>query len=383
VINNRNHYVFINSLVTGGAERVVTNLARYDKNLKIILIWNIINFDVPHEQIFFLLDKKGFLPFDLLIAFFKLLKFIKKNNVSAINSHLFWSNYINVFASLFTKHNTICTHCVSFKAKFEVSFKKYIFHYCLLKFLFLKSTNNTFKSKALMCEYSKLFKFDNGVVIYNPLDIEYISKKSLEYDLNISSHSVLIVGRFHSTKGQASILRAIPHINERIKFIFLGDGPNFGTCKLLAKELGISQRVLFVGNVDNPYPYYKFCKFYLSNSSAEGFPNSLIEAIYFECYPIHSDCLTGPREIITNFSSYLPVSFSSQEDFHIHQLGILFPTDSIQSMVESIKFSFESNLSLDVHLSKQLLKRLDINSINIQYSSLFDNAISEKEFESI
>ena len=53
-------------------------------------------------------------------------------------------------------------------------------------------------------------------------------------------------------------------------------------------------------NNANPYKFMKHATCYVLSSSWEGFPNSLIEAMYLNGCVISTNCSTGPSEIITH-----------------------------------------------------------------------------------
>ena len=108
--------VFINDLNNGGAEKVISKLSRsYGKEHVLIRIWPEIFNPIHCNNTHVLLNKRRSIFFDLFLASWRLYKFVKLKNITAINSNLFWANYINVFISLFIGHKTICTHSVSFE----------------------------------------------------------------------------------------------------------------------------------------------------------------------------------------------------------------------------------------------------------------------------
>lgn len=63
---------------------------------------------------------------------------------------------------------------------------------------------------------------------------------------------VVCPGRFHPSKGQDVLLRALPAVRERFpgaRLEFLGGGPTLEECRRLAEELGVEAAVTFRGTV--------------------------------------------------------------------------------------------------------------------------------------
>ncbi|HFF4737839.1 TPA: glycosyltransferase family 4 protein, partial [Acinetobacter baumannii] len=77
--------------------------------------------------------------------------------------------------------------------------------------------------------------------------------------------------------------------------IILGDGEELDKCK----ERAAQGNIKLIGNVDNPEFYYQISDFVISNSSAEGYPMSIIEAVSCGCFAFLSD-IEPHREFVSN-----------------------------------------------------------------------------------
>ncbi|HEX8994084.1 MAG TPA: glycosyltransferase [Candidatus Paceibacterota bacterium] len=77
------------------------------------------------------------------------------------------------------------------------------------------------------------------------------------------------------------VIRALPTLPPRIKFVVLGTGPEDVSLKKLALSLGVSERVLFIGYVghDELPRYLKASDIFIRPSRSEGMGNSFIEAM--------------------------------------------------------------------------------------------------------
>ncbi|WP_434527755.1 glycosyltransferase [Vibrio sp. K4] len=364
-------HILINSLSGGGAERVVSSIVNSQpEKFTLVSIWNINEYDLNSEvQYTALLNKKRFLLLDLILAFFKLLFFVKAENVKYINSHLFWANYLNVVVSFFTKHKTYCTHCVAFESKFKKGTFSYFFHYLLCCKLLTRAYGHTFKCNDLMVSYRKIFKFRHCSVIYNPV-VKKIDDDSnrIQFPFIENCKYILCVGRFHETKNQKEIIKALKLLPENIHVIFLGDGPKLEECKNLSIRLNVSNRVHFLGHCNNPSYFYQRVSYLISGSLSEGFPNVMIEAIFHKCFPITYDCETGPREVSSVLYTAPHVSY---DKYDVYPLGVVFKSSDYLTISEAISFTLEANLEVNEVSSKFVLDALNLGKITNSYFSLY------------
>jgi glycosyltransferase involved in cell wall biosynthesis len=68
--------------------------------------------------------------------------------------------------------------------------------------------------------------------------------------ITLDEKIVCTVGRLDTQKGQVLLLRAAPLILAKIahtRFLIVGDGPDLAMLETEARQLGISQRVVFTG----------------------------------------------------------------------------------------------------------------------------------------
>lgn len=89
------------------------------------------------------------------------------------------------------------------------------------------------------------------------------------------------VGRFHRQKNHHFLIDVFAELKEKkpdCVLMLVGDGPLKGEiCKYVA-ELGLSDSVIFVGEVEDTSPYYSAMDFFLLPSLYEGFVLAAIEA---------------------------------------------------------------------------------------------------------
>lgn len=111
-----------------------------------------------------------------------------------------------------------------------------------------------------------------------------------------TGESILMVARFSAAKRQDLVIRALAHLPARIHVVFAGDGPNLNSCRDLATELGVADRVNFPGSVANVASLYLAADLCVLISHWEGFGLVVLEAAQFGKACVVSD-VEGLRDV--------------------------------------------------------------------------------------
>jgi glycosyltransferase involved in cell wall biosynthesis len=96
---------------------------------------------------------------------------------------------------------------------------------------------------------------------------------------NKTGKNILTVSRLSSDKNNKGLLRAFSMVNKNANLILLGSGPEMDELKDLAKNLGISDRVSFLGERKDVEKFYSTSDIFVLASKQEGFPNVFAEAM--------------------------------------------------------------------------------------------------------
>ena len=146
---------------------------------------------------------------------------------------------------------------------------------------------------------------DRVTAIYNPVitsEFETLAQEKPDHPwMTVEEPPVILAcGRLTKMKNYPNLFRAFARLeNEHIRLVILGEGKLETALKALSCELGIAQRVSFVGWVSNPLAFMSRARlFVLSSSDGEGLGNVLIEAMWCGCPVVSTDCVAGPREIL-------------------------------------------------------------------------------------
>jgi glycosyltransferase involved in cell wall biosynthesis len=118
-------------------------------------------------------------------------------------------------------------------------------------------------------------------------------------DLPARPPRVVAVGRLTTQKGFDLLLRALARAADASWVLEIaGEGPERGALEALASELGIRERVRFLGVVRDVPSLLAAAELFVLSSRYEGFPNVLLEAMAAGTACVSFDCPTGPRELI-------------------------------------------------------------------------------------
>ena len=159
-----------------------------------------------------------------------------------------------------------------------------------------------------MREHLSSWPEDSIQTLYNRIDIASLQRTQLskadsraELDLPNDAWIIGNVGRLHPDKDQQTLIRgfakACVHLPENARLAILGTGRLEPELRALALNLGVVDRVLFLGQVPQARRYFKAFDVFALTSDREPFGMVLLEAMAAGVVVICSDC-GGGREVI-------------------------------------------------------------------------------------
>ena len=376
--------LFINSLTSGGAEKVlsviITELIKGDIAVTLICIEKDKVYPLPKEVEIIYLSKltkhdsniKKFLYLPYLAL--KLKKHIKENNTRLIQSHIYRANFINLLAKVFgAKHKVEVVEVVSINHFKNQSLPAKI-NLRLIKLLYKYADLIIFKAQRMKVEFLKeVPNIQNYTVIENPYDIEkiqYLSHEKVDdFKFNSDKKYIINVGRLSSQKKQISLIETLIHLNKNVELIIIGEGEEQQNLENAIVQYKLKKRVHLLGRKDNPFKYIAQADIFVLSSDAEGFPNVIVEAMITATPIISTDCISGPREILAPNTD---INFQLKKEIEIAKNGILYPVDDNAALIKAINTIF-TNKEIEENYKKRgplKAKEYALKTIIAQYKKI-------------
>lgn len=142
-----------------------------------------------------------------------------------------------------------------------------------------------------LAEWARDMNFKGSLeVVPNAVNVAHFSQIYSESDLNELNNGlgkkendkyVITTSRLVKKNGVEDVIKSLKYLPENIKFIILGDGPDWQKLEDIANREGVKERVKFMGSIDHKEipKYLKISDVFIRPSLSEGFGNSFIEAM--------------------------------------------------------------------------------------------------------
>jgi len=305
VLKNKKTIAFvINSLTSGGAERVVSILVN-----ALVQKYNIIIITFVKAPIFYELNDKILVrsctnklspsknAFQAISSNFFLVKkiryFLKENDVDLCIGFMTTANILSVIASklqhipvIISERNNpyLEDHTI------PMFWKK------LRRLVYPRTNYLVVQTEGIKKFYKGFIKQRQLKIIPNPINPSFKNIHGV-----VRENIVLNVGRLSEQKAQDVLIRAFANIKPKgWKLYIAGNGEKKENLQLLINDLNMTDQIELLGTVKNVERLYSTSKIFAFTSIFEGFPNALLEAMHFGLACISTDCPTGPSELIQN-----------------------------------------------------------------------------------
>jgi len=273
--------VIIPSLHTGGSERVILHLVRNLDRTK---------FDIT----LLVLNKEGALqkmiPDDIRVIYFN---FARTSRAVFSIIKLVWARrpgivlttlgHLNLLLAAFiwllpskTAYVARESNIISMRNKDERYPKLFDF---LFKTVYNRFTRVICQARIMQQDLVDNFgiKREKTVVINNPIDLSILPEPLFTFTPH-QKLKLVSVGQLRRQKGYPRLLTMLSKLDIPFEYTIIGGGALEGDLKALAAELSLSDKVIFMGTLSNPFTHVVDADCMLQGSYYEGFPNAVIEA---------------------------------------------------------------------------------------------------------
>ena len=211
----------------------------------------------------------------------------------------------------------------------------------MMKMLYPLANGYVFQTEDAKNYFSKMIKRKKVAIIPNPINEQFVVDE--EYK-GKREKTIVTVGRIEKQKNQKLLIDAFRKISrdyDEYKLLIYGEGKLREELEKYVKEIDLSKKVIFKGQVDNIKDEILKAGIFVLSSDYEGMPNALMEAMALGIPSISTDCpCGGPRTIIKD-----------------NKNGILVDVNNVEELKNAIKKIIEDD---------KFAKRISYNAIKIR-----------------
>jgi glycosyltransferase involved in cell wall biosynthesis/putative flippase GtrA len=191
--------------------------------------------------------------------------------------------------------------------------------------------------------------------------------------------TLLMVCRLEKEKNVEIVLQALNNLEDKnIGLCIVGDGSQKNSLENMAKNIGISDKVIFTGWQNNLAPYYKMADVFVSASLYEGYGLSTVEAAYFGKPLILSE--TGVAgDIFKENESALICDAKDGACFEKNLLKVYENKDLAEKMGRSAKTTAENLLSSENNYFKKYADSIIETADNFKKKSFISRVFDFKK----
>ncbi|WP_299573102.1 glycosyltransferase [uncultured Leptotrichia sp.] len=207
-------------------------------------------------------------------------------------------------------------------------------------------------------EFVEILGMDKTKVelVYNPINLERIKEKAEnlnpDYEKYLKEDYFLQVSRLTQQKQPEHLVDIYYKLKQRgikEKLYFIGNGEKVELIKQKIKQYNLENDVILLGQIENPYPFFKNAKLFVHTAKYEGLPTVLLESLAFGTPVVAYDCPTGPKDILGENSEYGELIPLNDKDMFVEKVYELMNNNKKYenykklSFVRANDFSMESN----------------------------------------
>lgn len=302
----------INNLGSGGAEKLIeetVSIINKDKGINIDVLLLSDNKNVFDKKL-----KENGVKVDVIplrkpynpINIYYIRKYIIEGKYDIVHSHLFPTIYwVSIASKLMFKRKIkfVMTEHSTHNRRRERIYLRYLEKFIYSSYDKIISISQQTQNNLISWLRPKKTKLDRFIIIENGIDLDKF-KNAIPYkkpeicnEFTEDTKLLCMVGRFSKAKDQSTLIKAMKNLPENVHLLLLGEGPLKEKNQNLAKKIGASDRVHFLGFRDDVERILKTVDIVVLSSNWEGFGLAAVEGMVSGKLVIASN-VGGVREVI-------------------------------------------------------------------------------------
>ncbi len=241
--------------------------------------------------------------------------------------------------------------------------REHIFKFSSLftdKIIFVCNTARENFIRLRLANPKKSFVVYNGVHLKNFSKSNYKDAAKIREELNIKEEKIIgTIARLDPVKDISTLIKAakrLLQIEKKLKFLIVGDGPEYGRLQLLRDDLGLHESILFLGKRNDIAKLLSVIDIFVLPSISEGMSLTLLEAMAAG-KAIVATKVGGNPEVIVN-----------------EKTGVLVPSkneEELASAISSLLSDSQTLFFLGVEARKRAYELFDLKKMAENYYCLY------------
>jgi len=296
----------------------------------------------------FCLDKPAQFDFTLVK---KLSALIKAHNITVIHSHHIGPM---LYASLACLADKGVSHVSTVHdAWYLQNFKQRLITKVLSQ---LTKIHWIADAQVVATDFYEQTSIETDKTILNGIDCSQFTSVDMhnarmELELPIAPTLIGCSARLEPGKGHHDLIALLPSLEPDIEFVFAGSGSLMESLQAQAAQLGVSERIHFLGNVQNMPVFYSAMNVMCLYSQREGLPLSILESMACGKVTVASD-VGGISEVLTP------------------EQGILVKPDDLVGLKLAITNAI--NMKSGCCIRDYIISIADANKMSAEYDYFYD-----------
>jgi glycosyltransferase involved in cell wall biosynthesis len=296
----------------------------------------------------------------------RLLAILRDREISILHCHCYKSDLYGLILSRFHPMKLVTTAhgpLASFRFFWSAKNWRVRYLYDQLDLRLLRYFDTVIMVSDTMRPIISRYGVDDQRLIWikNAIDSRFFRRAehpdpSLRSSLGIPDGASVIgaVGRLNGEKDYPNFLNAAKLLLERnptLRFVIAGKGELDEPLRQLTRDLGLADRVHFLGHLHDVRQVYELMDVYVLSSTREGLPNAVLEAMAMEV-PIVATDVDGVREAVTNDSEAILVAPRDAKSLAAGIEAVLADSSLAQRLARTARQKVEREFSFEARMRR-------------------------------
>lgn len=343
--------LYLNNVMSvGGVTKCILKLCKeINKDIEVVvashggaLLDEFSSRGIKHYQINDVEDKS---PMNIIKNIKTLCRIVKSEKIDIIHSHHRMTTLLSKIVSKITNVKIIHTQHLCIEDKFKLT------NVALSN---VKTITVSEAAKRILKEKSNLDE-KNIITIYNTIETENDNKEIDTRLLKLKKDGYFViaqVSRAIDYKGVHDFLNVAKESikdNDNLRFVFIGDGPEFENMEKYIQEENLQEYVYLLGSKNNVIEHLKHIDVLLLCSYIEGLPLAPLEA-FSQGIPVIATNIDGTNEEIVDGENGFLVEMKDIQGFKSNILKLYNNKELLSRFKQNAYNKYENNFNVENYI---------------------------------